>query len=120
LSLGLDNWAIVYLNGRQVAALDPADEFKSVKIPITINKGDNQRLIKPTTGRIATGIFGRSGVRSNSGGLRPCRVPASDFDRIAIDLHAGASPRLFLFPPLPKGHDSQHPFHYSRDRLVGS
>ena len=46
MSLGLDNWAIVYLNGRQVAALDHADEFKSVKIPITINKGDNQLLIK--------------------------------------------------------------------------
>ena len=46
LSLGLDNWAVVYLNGRKVATLDHADEFKSVKIPITINKGDNQLLIK--------------------------------------------------------------------------
>lgn len=46
MSLGLDNWAVVYLNGRKVAALDHAGEFKSVKIPITISKGDNQLLIK--------------------------------------------------------------------------
>lgn len=46
MSLGLDNWAVVYLNGRKVAALDHAGEFKSVKIPITINRGGNQLLIK--------------------------------------------------------------------------
>ena len=46
LRLGLDNWAIVYLNGQQVAMLDHAEEFKTVKIPVTLNKGDNQLLIK--------------------------------------------------------------------------
>jgi hypothetical protein len=46
LRLGLDNWAVVYLNGQQVAVLDHADEFQTVKIPITLNGGDNQILIK--------------------------------------------------------------------------
>ena len=46
LRLGLDNWAIIYLNGQQVATLDHAEEFDTVKIPITLHKGDNQLLIK--------------------------------------------------------------------------
>ena len=46
LRLGLDNWAIVYLNGQQVAMLDHAEEFETVKIPVTLNKVDNQLLIK--------------------------------------------------------------------------
>jgi hypothetical protein len=46
LRLGLDDWAIVYLNGRQVAVLDHADEFNTVRIPVTLNKGPNQLLIK--------------------------------------------------------------------------
>lgn len=46
LRLGLDNWAIIYLNGQQVATLDHAEEFDTVKIPITLHKGDNQFLIK--------------------------------------------------------------------------
>ena len=46
LRLGLDNWAIVYLNGQQVAMLDHAREFETVKIPVTLNEGDNQILIK--------------------------------------------------------------------------
>ena len=46
LRLGLDNWAVVYLNGQQVAMVDHADEFQTVKIPITLNEGDNQILIK--------------------------------------------------------------------------
>jgi hypothetical protein len=46
LRLGLDNWAIVYLNGQQVAMVDHAEEFQSVKIPVTLNEGDNQILIK--------------------------------------------------------------------------
>ncbi len=46
LRLGLDNWAIVYLNGQQVAMVDHAEEFDTVKIPVTLNKGDNQILIK--------------------------------------------------------------------------
>jgi len=46
LRLGLDNWAIVYLNGQQVAALDQAEEFEIARIPVTLNKGTNQLLIK--------------------------------------------------------------------------
>jgi hypothetical protein len=46
LRLGLDNWAIVYLNAQQVAMVDHAEEFQSVKIPVTLNEGDNQILIK--------------------------------------------------------------------------
>lgn len=46
LRLGLDDWAIVYLNGRRVAVLDHADEFNTVRIPVTLNKGPNQLLIK--------------------------------------------------------------------------
>ena len=46
LRLGLDNWAIVYLNGQQVAVLDHAEEFDVAKIPVTLNKGINQLLIK--------------------------------------------------------------------------
>ncbi|MSU33506.1 MAG: DUF2961 domain-containing protein [Pedosphaera sp.] len=46
LRLGLDNWAIVYLNGQQVAMLDHAEEFDTVKVPVTLNKGTNQLLIK--------------------------------------------------------------------------
>lgn len=46
LRLGLDNWAIVYLNGQQVAILDHAEEFDKARIPITLRKGENQLLIK--------------------------------------------------------------------------
>ena len=46
LRLGLDNWAIVYLNGRRVAVLDHAEEFTTARIPITLDKGANQLLIK--------------------------------------------------------------------------
>jgi hypothetical protein len=46
LRVGLDNWAIVYVNGQQVAMLDHADEFQTVKIPVTLNEGDNRILIK--------------------------------------------------------------------------
>jgi hypothetical protein len=46
LRLGLDNWAMVYLNGQQVAMADHADEFQTVKIPVTLNEGENQILIK--------------------------------------------------------------------------
>ena len=46
LRLGLDNWAVVYLNGQQVAMVDHADEFQNAKIPVTLNEGDNQILIK--------------------------------------------------------------------------
>ena len=46
LRLGLDNWAIVYLNGQQVAMLDHAEEFETAKIPVQLRQGDNQLLIK--------------------------------------------------------------------------
>jgi hypothetical protein len=51
LRLGLDNWAIVYLNGQQVAMLDHAEEFQTVKIPVTLKEGDNQILIKTNNRR---------------------------------------------------------------------
>ena len=46
LRLGLDNWAIVYLNGQQISTLDHAEEFQTAKIPVNLNQGDNQILIK--------------------------------------------------------------------------
>ena len=46
LRLGLDNWGIVYLNGQQVSMVDHADEFQTVMIPVTLNEGENQILIK--------------------------------------------------------------------------
>ena len=46
LRLGLDNWAIVYLNGQQVALLDHSEEFQTAEIPVTLKEGDNQLLIK--------------------------------------------------------------------------
>ena len=46
LRLGLDNWAIVYLNGEQVAVLDHDEEFSTARIPISLKKGDNRLLIK--------------------------------------------------------------------------
>ena len=46
LRLGLDNWAIVYLNGKQVAVLDHDEEFSTARIPVSLKKGDNQLLIK--------------------------------------------------------------------------
>lgn len=46
LRLCLDNWAIVYLNGRQVAMLDHSDEFETARIPIVLKKGDNRLVIK--------------------------------------------------------------------------
>ena len=46
LRLGLDNWAIVYLNGEQVAVLDHDEEFSAARIPLSLEKGDNQLLIK--------------------------------------------------------------------------
>jgi len=47
----LDNWAIVYLDGKQVAMLNHAEEFETAKISITLKKGDNQLLIKTNNRR---------------------------------------------------------------------
>ncbi|MEN9735092.1 MAG: hypothetical protein RLZ45_3087, partial [Verrucomicrobiota bacterium] len=46
LRLGLDGWAVVYLNGRQVAVLDHAEEFDTARIPVTLQSGANSLLIK--------------------------------------------------------------------------
>jgi hypothetical protein len=46
LRLGLDGWAVVYLNGRRVAVLDHAEEFDVARIPVTLNPGSNSLLIK--------------------------------------------------------------------------
>ncbi len=46
LRLGLDNWAIIYLNGQKIATLDHAAEFKTASIPITLKKGANPLVIK--------------------------------------------------------------------------
>jgi Protein of unknown function (DUF2961) len=46
LRLGLDDGAMVYLNGQQVALLDHSEEFDTVKIPVMLNEGPNQLLIK--------------------------------------------------------------------------
>lgn len=45
-NMNCHRWASVYLNGQQVAMLDHAEEFDAVKIPVTLNKADNQLLIK--------------------------------------------------------------------------
>lgn len=46
LLLGFDNWAIVYLNGKQIAFLDHSEEFDNAKIPLLLRKGNNELLIK--------------------------------------------------------------------------
>lgn len=46
LRLGLDNWAIIYLNEKQITLLDHSEEFETAKIPILLRKGDNELLIK--------------------------------------------------------------------------
>ena len=46
IRLGLDGWAVVYLNGWQVAVLDHAEEFDTVRIPVTLQPGANHLLLK--------------------------------------------------------------------------
>lgn len=46
LRLGFDNWAIVYLNGKKVATVDHTEEFETAKIAISLQKGNNELLIK--------------------------------------------------------------------------
>jgi hypothetical protein len=36
----------VYLNGQQVALLDHTEEFQTAEIPVTLQEGDNQLLLK--------------------------------------------------------------------------
>jgi len=54
LRLCLDDWAIIYLNGKQVTMLDHAKEFETAKIPIVLKQGDNPLLIK-TNNRLSSG-----------------------------------------------------------------
>ncbi len=46
LRLALDDWAIVWLNGAKLATLDHGDGFKTVSLPVSLNKGENQLIIK--------------------------------------------------------------------------
>ena len=46
LRLGLDNWAIVWLNGTQIVMLDHAEAFETARIPISLRKGDNCLVVK--------------------------------------------------------------------------
>jgi hypothetical protein len=46
LRLGLDNWAIAWLNGTQIVMLDHAGEFETAHTPISLRKGDNFLVIR--------------------------------------------------------------------------
>ncbi len=46
LRLGLDNWAIAWLNGTQIVMLDHAEAFETARIPISLRKGDNCLVVK--------------------------------------------------------------------------
>ncbi|NBU75783.1 MAG: hypothetical protein EBS30_11265 [Planctomycetes bacterium] len=51
LRVGFANWAIVYFNGKKVATVDYTEEFETAKIAISLQKGNNELLIK-TNNRI--------------------------------------------------------------------
>jgi hypothetical protein len=46
LRLAVDDWAIVWLNGKQVAALRHEDGLRTAEINVQLQKGDNELLIK--------------------------------------------------------------------------
>jgi hypothetical protein len=46
LRLAFDDWAIVWLNGTKLATLDHAGGFDTAVLPVSLNKGDNQLVIK--------------------------------------------------------------------------
>jgi len=46
LRLALDDWAIVWLNGKKVATLRHEDGLKVGRIPIALKKGENELLVK--------------------------------------------------------------------------
>ena len=46
LRLAFDDWATVWLNGKQVATLDHAAGFDTALLPVALIKGDNQLVIK--------------------------------------------------------------------------
>jgi hypothetical protein len=46
LRLAFDDWAIVWLNGTKLATLDHAGGFQTAMLPVSLNQGDNQLVIK--------------------------------------------------------------------------
>jgi len=46
LRITFDNWAIVWLNGEKIAALDREEELDTVRLPINLKAGENELLIK--------------------------------------------------------------------------
>ncbi len=46
LRLALDDWALVWLNGKEIAALKHVEGLKTVRVPVTLQQGENELLIK--------------------------------------------------------------------------
>ena len=46
LRLAFDDWAIVWLNGTKLATLDHAGGFDTARLPVSLDQGDNQLVIK--------------------------------------------------------------------------
>jgi len=46
LRLAVDDWAIVWLNGRKIATLRHDDGLKTARIPVQLRKGANELLVK--------------------------------------------------------------------------
>lgn len=46
LRLAFDDWAIVWLDGTELATLDHSDGFETARIPVALKPGDNQLVIK--------------------------------------------------------------------------
>ena len=44
--LAVDDWAVVWLNGRKIAALRHDEGLKTVNLPVTLLEGKNELLIK--------------------------------------------------------------------------
>jgi hypothetical protein len=44
--LAFDDWAIVWLNGEKLATLDHSAGFETARLPIRLNQGENQLVIK--------------------------------------------------------------------------
>jgi hypothetical protein len=46
LRLALDDWAVVWLNGKKVTTVNHADGFDTKRVQLVLHKGDNQLVIK--------------------------------------------------------------------------
>ncbi len=46
LRIAVDDWAVVWLNGKKVAALRHSEGLKLARIPVTLKKGANELLVK--------------------------------------------------------------------------